>query len=139
MGLRIFIFEEDSSLLNLLTVYLQGKGHSVQGFLGRYSCPLYQKEHCCCPAEKPCAEAVIINSRNPLKDADILIDQGRKGCKLAAKNKAVMCASFLKGQEDVVQDLGFSTIKKPFRLEKIEEWLESCTARLSCQLPASPK
>lgn len=132
MGLRVVIFEEDTSLLSLLTLYLRNKGHEVQGFLDPYSCPLYHQERCTCPAQTPCAEAVIVNSRNPLLgNLDILLDQDHKGCKLPRENKAIMCASFLKGQEEQIQVLGFSTIKKPFRLAKIEEWLSACAARLA--------
>ncbi|MDT8441346.1 MAG: hypothetical protein RQ723_06765 [Desulfuromonadales bacterium] len=137
MGLRIFIFEEDPSLLRLLTLFLEKHGHQVQGMLDPFTCPIYQQERCSCPATSPCAEAVIVNTRTPLHGPlDLLLDQDRKGCKLPRGNKAIMCASFLSGQEEQIRQFGFATIRKPFRLAKIEEWLSSCASALAVSSPA---
>lgn len=135
MGLRIFIFEEDPSLLKLLTLFLEKQGHQVQGFLDPFTCPVYQQERCTCPATSPCAEAVIVNSRAPLHSCvDLLLGQDRKGCKLPRANKAIMCASFLSDEEERVRQHGFATIRKPFRLAKIEEWLSECSATLAASV-----
>jgi len=129
--MRIYIFEEDPTLLNLLMIYLKNKGHQVQGFLEEYKCPLYLLEECVCPASTPCAEAVVINTRVPNEGSiQILIDQERKGCKLPKSNKAVMSASFTDELKELVESHGFSVIKKPFRLAALTEWLEYCKTRL---------
>jgi len=129
--MMVFVFEEDSSLLSLLTLYLEGKGHQVRGFSCEYSCPLYQLEKCTCPVEKPCADAVIVNTRyNDQEEVQILIDQDEKGCKLPKLNKAVMIASITKEREKEIRNLGFTVITKPFRLAAINEWLRDCKTRL---------
>lgn len=129
--MRVYLFEEDPSLLELLVLYLKSKGHQVQGFLGGYTCSLYLMEECVCPADTPCAEAVIVNAKIPNQESfQILVDQARKGCKLPRQNKAVMSACFSEAQEQAIRDQGFSVIKKPFRLAAIDAWLATCSARL---------
>ena len=129
--MRIYIFEEDSSLLDMLMLYLRSKGHQVQGFTEGYKCPLYLLDECECPATKPCADAVIVNTRVPDKESiQVLLDQEKKGCKLTSQNKVVMSANLTESLEEYIQDKGFSTIKKPFRLTALNAWLEECAKRL---------
>jgi DNA-binding response OmpR family regulator len=130
--MRIFVFEEDASLLNLLTLYLEIKGHQVRGFTDQYSCPLYQSAASVCPADKPCADAVIVNTRCPdQENIQILIDQERKGCKLPGLNKAVISANISEEQDQMICSLGFYVIRKPFRLTTISSWLTECAKRLN--------
>jgi len=129
--MRLFIFEEDPALLDLLMLYLKDKGHQVQGFQEGYKCPLYLLAECSCPAEKPCAEAVIINTKKPNRESiQILLDQEQKGCKLPKLNKAIMSASFTSEQQEYIESQGFSIIKKPYRLAELIEWLGECKNRL---------
>jgi len=128
--MRIFVFEENPDLLRLLTIYLKDKGHEVYGYSGPYTCPLYQKDECTCPLDNPCAEAVIVNSRHPYREKlQILIDQDNRGCKLPKFNKAMTSASFTKKDEKKISDLGFTVIKKPFRLSAVNNWLVECQNR----------
>jgi len=135
VSLRIYIFEEDPSFLKLLTVFLEKKGFSVQGFHDGYSCPLYQLERCVCPADTPCADAVLVNTRIPsLEGIRLLLDQDRKGCKLPRENKGVMSAGFTTEQQQLVQSHGFQVIRKPARLAAISAWLDECARRLGKHL-----
>lgn len=129
--MRVYVFEEDPALLDLLMLYLKNKGHQVQGFMEGYKCPLYLLEECICPAEKPCAEAVIVNTREPNEESiQILLDQEQKGCKLNKRNKAVMSTSFTPELQALIEGNGFSIIKKPFRLSALTDWLDECKGRL---------
>lgn len=129
--MKIYIFEKDPALLDLLMLYLKNKGHQVQGFLEDYECPLYLLEECACPATKPCADAVIVNTGVPNEEnIQILLDQEQKGCKLPKSNKAVMSARFTPEFNKLVEGHGFSIIEKPFRLETLTEWLYECKNRL---------
>lgn len=129
--MRVYVFEEDPSILDLLMLYLKGQGHQAQGFSSGYNCPLYLLEECECPASKPCADAVLVNTRIPNAESiQVLLDQDRKGCKLPKSNKAVMSASFNVDQEEHIRQHGFSVLKKPFRLTAITSWLKECAVRL---------
>lgn len=129
--MRVFVFEEDPSVLELLVLYLEQTGHHAQGFRAGYTCPLYLLEECVCPADKPCAEAVIVNTKVPTQESlQILIDQDQRKCKLPKANKAVMSAYFNPEREKYFQEQGFTVIKKPFRLSTIATWLNECSDRL---------
>lgn len=130
MGLKIRIYEKDLSLLKLLTIILEQKGHQVQGFTGTYRCPARRDDSCICPPRQACVDAVIINSMQPFLDTlHSLADQEQKGCKLAKQKIAIMSSFFTEKQKQTIQDLGHTTIKIPFRLSKIDDWLESCETR----------
>ncbi|PLX86892.1 MAG: hypothetical protein C0618_08335 [Desulfuromonas sp.] len=127
---RVFVFEDDIPTLELLTLVIQRQGYEVQGFTSRFSCPAYTSDRCECPQHKPCANAIIVNTRFPeSKNLDLLIEQDKRGCKLSRENKAVMSASFSTERESQVREMGFKTIKKPFRLHKIIAWIQECEAR----------
>jgi hypothetical protein len=129
-NMRIHIFEENPSILNLLVLFLKNKGHQVHGFSDGYKCPLFLLDECICPADKPCAEALIVNIQNPNQEnVQILLDQEEKRCKLHKRNKAIMSSDFTPEQEQSIQDQGFTTIKKPFRFAAISNWLDECTTR----------
>lgn len=128
---RVYLFEEDPSVLNLLVLYLTSQGHQVQSFSNGYECPMYLQEECECPASEPCADAVLVNARVPDQESiQILLDQDKRGCKLPKANKAVMSTSFNVEQQEYVEQQGFHVIKKPFRLKAISSWLSECSARL---------
>ncbi len=129
--MRIYVFEEDPSLLKLLTLFLEKNGHQVRGFPSEYSCPLCQSETDVCFAEKPCADAVIVNTRSPDQEKfQLLIEQNKKGCKLPNINKALMSTTFTDIQKKMICDQGFHLIKKPFRLAAITNWIKECSDRL---------
>jgi hypothetical protein len=48
-----------------------------EGFWDKYSCLIYQLEACSCPAEKPCEDAVIVNTRVANKCE---VNDSIKGC-----------------------------------------------------------
>lgn len=132
MSLRINVFEKDLSLLRLLTLILEKKGHQVQGFTDSYNCSACVHETCICPAGQACVDAVIINTVQPVVDTlQSLAAQDEKGCKLAKQKVAIMSTHFTDQQKRAIQTMGHTPIKKPFTLSKINDWLEACESQLS--------
>ncbi|PLX81107.1 MAG: hypothetical protein C0616_05660 [Desulfuromonas sp.] len=130
MKLRVLLFEQNPSLQRLLKSFIEGRGHRVQVMSGEYSCSLHELDACSCPSEKPCADAVIINTRMAtIENMQILVDQAKKGCKLPRQNKAIMNTVFTESLEQSVRDLGFSTIKQPLKMAEIAGWLNECGER----------
>lgn len=126
MSLRIKIYAKDLSVLKLLTLILQNKGHQVQGVTDNYFCPSYSLEKCPYPPGTRCADAVIINTRKPvLETLPVLKEQNEKGCKLTKQQKAIMSCFFTDEQKQTIQSLGYPIIKKPFSLSTITKWLET--------------
>ena len=131
MKLRVLIFDNDPSILSLLHTYLTGEGHQVLTYAGPYDCPLSALDACACPAEQRCADAVLVDVRFPTVDGiAFLVERARKGCKLVNANKAVMSATLNEAQERTIRELGFSTLKKPFRLSLLSSWLRDCQRNL---------
>lgn len=132
--MRVFIFEQDEALRDLLTRFARSKGHEVHSFADQYSCRAYAEDSCNCPADSRCADAVIINTRVPtLDNIRILLDQVKKGCRLPSPNKAVMSALMTDAHEQAIHGQGFSAIRKPFRLARVNEWLAACERRLAAE------
>ncbi len=132
MSLRINIYGIDSPLLKLLTLILEQKGHQVQGFTDSYRCPSCIPETGACPPGMTTADAVIINTRQPvLETLPILKAQDEKGCKLTKQKVAIMSAFFTDEQKQAIQSRGYTTIKKPFPISEIVAWLESCESLIT--------
>lgn len=132
MSLRINVYGIDPSLLKLLTLILEKKGHQVQVFTDSYSCPSCIHETCIYPLGTTCADAIIINTRKPvLETLPILKAQDEKGCKLTKQKKVIMSSFFTDKQKQAIQSMGYTTIKKPFAMSKIADWLESCESSLN--------
>ena len=131
MSLRVMIFDSDPSILSLLHVYLTGEGHQVLTYAGPFDCPLTALDACACPVDQCCADAILVDVRLPtVKGIEFLVDRARKGCKLVNANKAVMSACLSEAQDRVIRELGFSTLRKPFRLAEVRDWLRTCQDNL---------
>jgi len=132
MSLKIKIFAKDSSVIKLLTLILEKKGHQVEVSTDDYSCPSCIRETCTCPSGMACADAVIINTRKPvLETLPILKEQAEKGCKLTKSKKVIMSSFFTDEQNEAIQSMGYPTIKKPFSMSKIDEWLNACESHFN--------
>ena len=134
MKLRILVFDPDTSLRELLQLYLQNLGHDVQAYREPHLCPLFtslDNEQCCCPRESPCADIVFMDMRMPHISAfDFLQLQRRRGCKALDANKAVMSTSVTKAVKEAMAAFGCNHILKPFRLAEIRIWIEECASRI---------
>jgi len=132
MGLRVYIFDTDLSLHKLLAILLKTKGHQVQELAGPCNNFLIHTENTPCPSDTSCADAIIVSTSPPVhKYIQQLVHQTHNGCKIPKQNIAVLTTSSTEGQRTAIQEMGFSVIKKPFKLSEIEEWLETCAKRLN--------
>lgn len=135
--MKVLVFDPDSSLRELLRIYLTGHGHEVLAFRDPTVCPLYAnlaEGACCCPQDAPCGDVVIIDNKMPQISAiDFLRLQRRRGCKALDVNKAIMSASMTRQLEQEIAAFGCHHIRKPFQLRQIKEWMEQCAGRLAKQ------
>lgn len=132
MNLRIKVYAKDLSVLKLLTLILERKGHQVHGVTDNYCCPSCSLNMCPCPPGTTCADAVIINTRKPvLETLPILEEQDKNGCKLKKQQKVLMSSFFTDEQKQTIQSLGYPIIKKPFSLSTITKWLEAVEHHLA--------
>jgi len=129
--LRIFVFDDDPAITRLLQIMLSYKGHQVLTFPDPTACPVYNKTDCSCPQEFPCADVIITDIMMPNQSGiDMLRMQNERGCKAIAANKALMSASIDRELEATARELGCYFLKKPFRINELNKWLDECSGRI---------
>jgi CheY-like chemotaxis protein len=130
--MRVLVFDDDQALRELFRKILQGFGHNVTAYADPTLCPAYQSPKCECPADKPCAEAMIIDVMMPnMSGIDLLKAQRERGCKALDQNKALMSAANKPEFRDTASEFGCRFLKKPFKISEVRVWLEECSNRLS--------
>lgn len=135
MKLRILVFDQEHSLRELLKTFLKQQGHEVLAYNDPTVCPLYGNltdEGCCCPQERPCADAVLVDINTPKINAfEFLKLQRSRGCKALDANKAVMSAYLSGALDQAITEFGCHHIGKPFRLQEIRKWIDECAERVA--------
>lgn len=128
--MKVIVFDNDNSTLDLLSVFLTCRGHDAQVFPEPHICSFNLLDDNQCPSSEPCADAVIINMKTPTSEAlEALTGLIENGCKLRPANRAIMSAAMSKQQEAEIRGRGFHPIRKPFRLSEIQGWLENSVVR----------
>lgn len=142
MKLRILVFDMEHGLRELLKTFLKHEGHEVLAYSDPTACPLYASlldDSCCCPNDRPCADAVLADIDTPKINAlEFLKLQRRRGCKTPDANKAVMSAHLSSALDQAIAEFGCHHIGKPFRLHEIRKWVKECAERLAAQEPSAP-
>lgn len=134
--LRIFVFDDDPAITRLLQIMLSYKGHHVLTFPDPTACPVYSTAGCTCPQDFPCADVIITDVMMPnMNGIEMLQLQNERGCKAPAANKALMSASLTREIQQAAADLGCHFIRKPFRIDELNDWLDDCLARIPAERP----
>ena len=77
-----------------------------------------------CPVSEPCLDLLVTDNQMPdLNGLDMLVAQFGKGCKLLAKNCAIISGNWSQGDLQQAQSLGCKTFEKPF-LGGLNDWLD---------------
>ena len=123
--MKIVIFDNDATNLELLKIFLTGHGHEVQVFPEPHICAFNLLDDNQCPSTTACADAVIINTEDPGSGIiDFLTGLIENGCKLSLHKRAIMSAAMTDEQESQLRGKGLHVIRKPFRLAEVLEWVE---------------
>lgn len=132
MKLRIFVFDLDNSLRDLLTIVIRKKGHEVLAFPEPSACPLYSDSDCNCTQEYACGDLMIIDSRMlKISTIEFIRKQMDQGCKGATQNKLVLSTTGSQEKElQLAEKMGFKLMKKPFSLKDISDWIDECEKRI---------
>ena len=126
--MKIHIYEKDLSLLKLYKDVLRVKGHEAQGFTKLYTCPCFSSgEHSCNSADQQ-PGAVIIDTRLISPDLEPLKYHAHKDCQCHSVRFAVIGTAFTDEQKECIERLGHFSLRKPFRLSELNDWLGSCVA-----------
>ena len=126
---RVLIFDDDDQIRKFLWKYFDRKGYEVFTFPYPASCPLYEREICQCPTNQFCSDLILSDLNMPMtKGLDFLEEQIKKGCRC---NHLALMSGDLR-DEDIkrAKSQGIVLFKKPFQLNKIEEWVKEVESNI---------
>ena len=128
--LKVIIFEDDKTTTHLLSTILKVLGCEVSAFPDptAYShlCPPDSK----CPKEVPCADVIISDIMMPhVTGTEFLRLLQKRDCKILNSNRALMSAGATQLQQIEAKELGYHFISKPFRIDRLRQWIIDCTNR----------
>ncbi|MDA8098481.1 MAG: response regulator [Nitrospiraceae bacterium] len=126
---RVILFDDEQTVLDLLKLVFDLRGYEVLTFREPVICPLYIDSSACAKLN-PCCDVLITDHRMPrMKGLDLLREQTRRGCKLDIRNKALISGYLSAAETEEVRTLGAAWFQKPFELDEISRWVDSCEAR----------
>ena len=131
MKLRIFVYDMDKSLRELLSVIVKKKGHEVIALYEPVVCPLYSDLECCCSQSHACGDLMIVENRmTKMSGLKLIKKQLEGGCKGAAQNKLVLNGTRIDEEASFARELGCKVLKKPFKVSEITDWIDQCEQRI---------
>jgi CheY-like chemotaxis protein len=128
----MLIFEDDGSVRQVLSAYCSWRGYDVASFATPApACPLLAEGADRCEAPAACCEVLLTDRHMPGADgADLLERQALKGCKVDARNKALLTGAPDAELRERLARLGCALFAKPFVPATLAAWLASCEERL---------
>ena len=131
LGLRILVFDDDTSICNLLELAFAGKGHEVTTYSNPTEFPFFNEHKCPCPKEDPCADILITDIVMPNIDGLEFFKQLRNaGCgPLVKGNVAIMSRHLTLHHMGDLNQLGIHYFRKPLDVREICQWVDECATR----------
>ena len=134
--IRVNIFDDDKSNLELLRDFLEMRDYEVLTFDSPVGCPVYQEHGTECKNLKPCADIILTDYQMPrMTGIEMLSSQARNGCRIDPRNKAVMSGDPYSIKQEDLEALGCAFFNKPFQFEKLFAWLDECEQRIDLVRP----
>jgi len=124
---RILVFGDHDEKGNLYSLFLRSKGYEVFHFPSPASCALIAQQKCTCPRNHVCADILIaVMEMDGMTGLELIRQQRDRGCRILPENKAAISGGFTSRQEHEARALGCKTLRKPFRLLDLMEWVRTC-------------
>ena len=136
---RITIVDDDPSVLNMLKMFFELKDYEVIACSKPIRCSVCDGDQQC-DNRRPCGDMLITDYRMPgMTGIELLQAQSRMGCRVPAKNKALISGNLDDKALEVVKELGCSYFSKPFTFNDLEVWLQQCEERMDLNQPLGLK
>lgn len=133
---RVLIFEDDGTILMLLSSFFSKMGYEVFAYPEPIDCPLYSEGAEYCVKNEPCADLLITDYRMPkMNGTELLQVQHQRGCKLDIRNKALISGFLDEEIEALAKEMGCRVFKKPFDLSELSTWVSECETRVDISQP----
>jgi CheY-like chemotaxis protein len=121
---RAILYDDDLIVLNVLKMFFELRDYEVIACREPVRCPVYDDGHQCANA-RPCADIILADYKMPkMTGIELLQVQAEMGCKVAARNKAIISGYFDSGSLETIRRMGCTAFEKPVTFEELEAWLE---------------
>ena len=122
---RVLIFEDNDTLRSTLDRILSELGYEVHSFSNPGMCPQFYSSSQSCLLDHSCSDIIISDVNMPV-ETGIEFIKGRlnNGCKI--KFRALMSADWNETDLQQAENIGCRVFHKPFDLEELIRWLDSC-------------
>jgi len=127
---RAILYDDDPAILNLLTMFFEGRGYDVLACREPVACPVYDSGDRC-DKKRPCGDLMITDLEMPrMSGLELLKLQTRRGCRLTVRNKAVLSGNLDPASREAIRSLGCTTFRKPCRFSSLAPWVDGCEQRM---------
>lgn len=132
--MKVVVVDDNASVLLLMQVAIQRKGHTVLTFRNPLDCPIYEVPSCPCPVSNPCPDIIISDFNMPgVNGIDFLEAVVKRGCRCVYH--AIITAKELDEQAlGRINKMGCRLFSKPLPLSHLYAWLDEVQKKL----PATP-
>jgi DNA-binding response OmpR family regulator len=132
---KVHLFDDDLTNLNLLAAILSGRNYEVQVFNRADMCPDGNQTDKC-PNSNPCADIVITATQIPgISASEMLSLQTQRGCPVDIRNLAIASADFDNEEQQMIEESGCALFRKPLQINGLLAWLDDCKQRIDLSKP----
>jgi DNA-binding NtrC family response regulator len=130
---KIIIFDDDSTVLEVLHHYFVECDYEVQSFNEPILCHCIKDGSSCVT---PCADIMITDYAMPrLTGIELLVNQNNKGCSIDIRNKAIVSGDLPDRHREKMNGLAGTFFQKPFSFPELYEWTNECIGRVDLSRP----
>ncbi len=134
------VIDDDPAIVVLLSRTLKRKGYLVSSYANPNLCPLNCIEACpCAMGHANCPSIIITDIMMPeVNGIDFVKRLKQKGC--LRPHVVMMSGYWMHPQEqELVGALGATFLAKPFRINQVNEWLDTVSRESTSRNPLSPQ
>ncbi len=137
---RVLIFDDEEIILYLFKDFFSTLGYEVLTFAEPVVCPIYHHDAGACPQQSPCADVLIVDFHMPrMNGMELLERQAKRGCKLTARNKAIITGYIDEEDHKRIEALGYAFFQKPVDFSDLTNWLTACEKRVDLSQPLASR
>ncbi len=126
---RAIVLDDHQVIRNLIYDILKDRGYEAHASSEPLFCPVYLDSECSCSVEHFCTTIIITDINMPnMTGLEFIEHQKSMGCKV--QNVAVMSGRWTNEELEHAKRLDCHMLKKPFKIDELEKWLNECERKL---------
>ena len=126
--LRIFVIDDEECIRDSIAMHLEAQGHEVITAESPFLCPAYN--HTDCRLSGACADILFVDYNMPeMNGIELMQLLDEKGCRIPRDNRFLMSGAITAEMRAMAEVLGCGILEKPFRLELLDEIVDTVGKR----------